>query len=84
MLKLKIVSPEKVEFSGEVTSVKVPGTTGSFEILAKEDDYCTISEEYAKTGLYALEEDYAEYPTKLFNKLEMEALRFFDSKIDEE
>jgi len=33
MLKLKIVSPEKVEFSGEVTSVKVPGTTGSFEIL---------------------------------------------------
>ena len=33
MLKLKIVSPEKVEFSGEVTSVKVPGTTGRFEIL---------------------------------------------------
>ena len=58
--------------------------TGSFEILAKEDDYFTISEEYAKTGLYALEEDYAEDPTKLFNKLEMEALRFFDSKIDEE
>ena len=33
MLKLKIVSPEKVEFSGEVTSIKVPGTTGCFEIL---------------------------------------------------
>lgn len=33
MLKLKIVSPEKVEYSGEVTSVKVPGTTGNFEIL---------------------------------------------------
>ena len=33
MLNLKIVSPEKVEFTGQVESVKVPGTTGNFEIL---------------------------------------------------
>ncbi len=33
MLKLKIVSPEKVVFQGEVESVLVPGTLGSFEIL---------------------------------------------------
>ncbi len=33
MLKLKIVSPEKVEFDGEVQSVFVPGTSGKFEIL---------------------------------------------------
>ena len=33
MLTLKIVSPEKVEFTGEVESVKVPGTQGNFEIL---------------------------------------------------
>ena len=33
MLKLKIVSPERVEFSGEVESIKVPGTMGQFEIL---------------------------------------------------
>ena len=33
MLKLKIVSPERIEFTGEVESVKVPGTQGSFEIL---------------------------------------------------
>ena len=33
MLKLKIVSPEKVEFNGEVQSVFVPGTSGHFEIL---------------------------------------------------
>jgi F-type H+-transporting ATPase subunit epsilon len=33
VLKLKIVSPEKVEFTGEVESVKVPGTMGNFEIL---------------------------------------------------
>ncbi len=33
MLKLKIVSPERVEFEGEVESVKVPGAMGNFEIL---------------------------------------------------
>jgi F-type H+-transporting ATPase subunit epsilon len=33
MLTLKIVSPERVEFSGEVEAVKVPGTIGQFEIL---------------------------------------------------
>lgn len=32
-LKLKIVSPEKVEFDGTVDSVLVPGTKGAFEIL---------------------------------------------------
>ncbi len=33
MLKLKIVSPERIEFTGEVQSVKVPGLIGNFEIL---------------------------------------------------
>lgn len=33
MLELKIVSPERIEFEGEVTSVLVPGTLGQFEIL---------------------------------------------------
>ena len=33
MLTLKIVSPERVEFDGNVISVKVPGTMGSFEVL---------------------------------------------------
>ena len=33
MLKLKIVSPEKIEFEGEVECVKVPGMLGNFEIL---------------------------------------------------
>ena len=33
MLRLKIVSPERIEFTGEVESVKVPGTEGNFEIL---------------------------------------------------
>ena len=33
MLKLKIISPEKIEYEGEVQSVFVPGELGSFEIL---------------------------------------------------
>ena len=33
-LKLKIVSPEKVEFSGDAEIVKVPGLMGIFEILS--------------------------------------------------
>ena len=33
MLKLKIVSPEKIEFEGDVESVLVPGSLGSFEVL---------------------------------------------------
>jgi F-type H+-transporting ATPase subunit epsilon len=53
MLKLKIVSPEKVEFSGEVTSVKVPGTTGSFEIL---NNHAPI--------ISTLQNGYVEYATK--------------------
>lgn len=32
-LTLKIVSPEKVVYDGEVTSVVVPGVLGQFEIL---------------------------------------------------
>ncbi len=34
MLTLKVISPEKVIFTGEVESVIVPGTLGEFEILA--------------------------------------------------
>lgn len=33
MLRLKVVSPENTVFDGEVESVVVPGTNGSFEIL---------------------------------------------------
>ena len=33
MLNLKIISPEKIVFAGEVESVVVPGTAGEFEVL---------------------------------------------------
>ena len=39
MLKLKIVTPEKIAYDGEAKSVLVPGTMGQFEIL---NDYAAI------------------------------------------
>lgn len=33
MLKLKIVTPERIAYDGKVCSVLVPGTMGQFEIL---------------------------------------------------
>lgn len=53
MLRLRIVSPEKVEFDGEVESVLVPGTLGSFEIL---NDHAPI--------ISSLEKGVVEYATR--------------------
>lgn len=33
MLYLKIVSPEKIEYAGEVESVSMPGVDGAFQVL---------------------------------------------------
>ncbi|MBQ4209793.1 MAG: F0F1 ATP synthase subunit epsilon [Prevotella sp.] len=48
-----MVSPERVEFDGEVESVLVPGTLGSFEIL---NDHAPI--------ISSLEKGKVEYTTK--------------------
>lgn len=32
-MRLEILTPDKTVFEGEVTSVSVPGTSGSFEVL---------------------------------------------------
>ena len=55
--------------------------TGSFDILAKRNDYFTICEEYAKTGLSFLESEYFENPKRLVNDLELEALQYFEKVI---
>ena len=51
MLKLKIISPEKIVYNGEAESVLVPGTLGSFEIL---NDHAPI--------ISSLEHGKLEYP----------------------
>ena len=52
MLKLRIVSPERIVYDDEVNSLKVPGTQGSFEIL---DNHAPI--------ISALSEGIIEYST---------------------
>ncbi len=59
-LKLKIVSPEKIEFTGEVESVLVPGTLGSFEIL---NDHAPI--------ISSLQTGIVEYSTKSDGKRQL-------------
>ena len=41
---MKIVSPEKIEFQGEVDSVKVPGAMGNFEILTNHAPIISLLE----------------------------------------
>lgn len=53
MLQLRIVSPERIEFDGEVESVLVPGTQGQFEILT---DHAPI--------VSTLQKGFVEYGTK--------------------
>ena len=54
MLKLKIVSPQKVEFQGDVERVKVPGSLGQFEILTDHAPIISLLSagdvSYAATG----------------------------------
>jgi F-type H+-transporting ATPase subunit epsilon len=33
-MTLEVLTPDKAVFSGEITSVTVPGTVGSFEVLS--------------------------------------------------
>lgn len=57
--------------------------TGNLDVLSSEDNYFTICEEYAKTGLHSLESDYLENPKGFIMKLEIEALKYYDQYIEE-
>jgi len=51
MLKLKIVSPEKIEYDGNVDSVLVPGSKGQFEILTDHAPIIsTLTKGYVEYG----------------------------------
>ena len=56
--------------------------TGSFDVLANRNDYFKICEEYAKTGLSLLEEDFIENPKGILDDLELEALKHFDKFVN--
>ncbi|MCI7311027.1 MAG: ATP synthase F1 subunit epsilon [Prevotella sp.] len=44
MLKIKIISPDKVLFSGEVERIIVPGMMGRFEVLTNHAPIISILE----------------------------------------
>ena len=66
MLKLKIVSPERIEFDGEVVSVLVPGSQGQFEIL---NDHAPI--------ISTLDKGVVEYGLPQGQKVQLEILGGF-------
>ncbi len=66
MLKLKIVSPERIEFDGEVESVLVPGSQGEFEIL---NDHAPI--------ISTLDKGVVEYGLPMGEKVQLEILGGF-------
>ena len=43
-LKLEIVTPSKTTFSGEITSITIPGTEGSFQVLFNHAPIMSIFE----------------------------------------
>jgi len=66
MLKLKIVSPEKIEFEGDVESVLVPGSLGSFEVLT---DHAPI--------ISSLDKGIVEYVTSNQERIQLDILGGF-------
>ncbi len=66
MLKLKIVSPERIEYDGEVESVLVPGSQGQFEIL---NDHAPI--------ISTLDKGVVEYGLPKGQKVQLEILGGF-------
>ena len=58
--------------------------TGNMDILSDTNEYFRICEEYAKTGIHLLEQDYVENGDDLINDFEMEMFEFYDDVIAED
>ena len=52
--------------------------TGSLDVIMNVDEYFTISEEYAKTGLKYLESDFIDKDYELLDDLEFEILEVYE------
>lgn len=52
--------------------------TGSLDVMLDVDEYFTISEEYAKTGLRYLEDDFINNEEELLDDMELEMLDVFE------
>jgi ClpP class serine protease len=52
--------------------------TGSLDVILDVNEYFTISEEYAKTGLRYLETDFIENDEELIDEMELELLDIYE------
>ena len=68
----------------ELMMVIAVDETGSIDVLSDTNEYFRICEEYAKTGIRLLEQDYIENSDDLINDLEMEMFEFYDDVISED
>ena len=65
----------------ELMMVIAVDETGSIDVLSDTNEYFRICEEYAKTGIKLLEQDYIENSGDLLNDMEMEMFEFYDDVI---
>ena len=75
------ISNSKVK---ELMMVIAVEETGDMDVLSDTNEYYRICEEYAKTGIKLLEEDYIENSDDLLNDMEMEMFEFYDDIIAED
>lgn len=55
----------------------------SIDVLANEDDYFTICEEYAKTGIGLINSEVLDKRDKILDDMELELLEFYDKYLEE-
>ena len=68
----------------ELMMVIAVDETGSIDVLSDTNEYFRICEEYAKTGIKLLEQDYIENSDDLLNDMEMEMFEFYDDIISKD
>ena len=54
----------------------------SIDVLANEDDYFTICEEYAKTGVDLINSEVLDKHDKILDDMELEIIEFYDKYIE--
>lgn len=68
----------------ELMMVIAADETGSIDVLSDTNEYFRICEEYAKTGIKLLEQEYIENSDDLINEMEMEMFEFYDDVISKD
>lgn len=57
--------------------------TGSIDVLIDKDEYFTIAEEYAKTGIKILYNEYKELGNGILDDMELDLIEFLEENVEE-